>query len=413
MMEEGGVAGYEIRRTGGRLGRDYTARRSLVDAFFWLPAACALYAYVGYPAILAVASALRPRREASVEASADGLPFVSVVVPSFNEAAVLSRRLRNLQELRYPADRLQIIVGSDGSTDDTASVADAAADPRIHFVSVATRGGKTSLLNRMVAASSAEIVVFTDVNSLFEKDALRHLVQPFADPRIGCVTGELVYVNGNDPGVRAGEGLYWRMENVIKEMESRFGGTLVATGAIYALRRALWRPLPAGISDDSVTPLMTLAAGYRVVVEKRALAFELAASHLSEEFDRKARMVTRQLGAHRHVGYFLKPFRPLLAFRLASHKILRWLVPFFLIATLAANLFLLHRPFYRVTFVAACVGGLLFALGYLALRRGRALPAPIRLWVYFCVVNAAALTGVLDFLRGRHRTVWAVSPSTR
>ena len=131
---------------------------------------------------------------------------------------------------------------------------------------------------------------------------------PFADPTIGCVIGELVYLNRREPGVRAGEGLYWRFENAIKELESRFGGTLVATGAIYALRRSIWQPLPAGISDDSVTPLLALKAGYRVVVEPSARAFERAANDLSEEFGRKARMVTRQLGAHRYVGYFLKPF---------------------------------------------------------------------------------------------------------
>ncbi len=223
---------------------------------------------------------------------------------------------------------------------------------------------------------------------------------------------QLVYLNRREPGVRAGEGLYWRFENAIKEMESRFGGTLVATGAIYALRRSIWQPLPAGISDDSVTPLLALKAGYRVVVEPNARAFERAANDLSEEFGRKARMVTRQLGAHRHVGYFLKPFRPMLAFRLASHKLMRWLVPFFLLGALVTNLFLLAQPFYQATLALAGLGAIAFLAGKAALKRSVPLPAPLRLWVYFCTVNAAAFTGVIDFLRGRHRAMWAVSPST-
>jgi cellulose synthase/poly-beta-1,6-N-acetylglucosamine synthase-like glycosyltransferase len=337
---------------------------------------------------------------------------VSIVVPSYNEAAVLGARLENLLGLQYAPDRLEIIVGSDGSTDRTEAVAAAVRDSRVRVVSKPRRGGKTPLLNALVAQSSAEIVVFTDANSEFAPDALERLIAPFRDPAIGCVTGELVYLNRSEPGVREGEGLYWRLENTIKEMEGRFGGTLVATGAIYALRRCIWEPLPAGISDDSVTPLLALARGYRVVVEKRARAYERAAK-LSEEYHRKSRMVTRQLGAHRRVGYFLKPFRPVLAFRLASHKLMRWLVPFYLAGAFIANLFLLDRPFYQMTFALAGIGAAFFLVGYVAARRAVPLPAPLRLWMYFCTVNAAAFVGVLDFVRGRHRAVWTVSPSTR
>jgi cellulose synthase/poly-beta-1,6-N-acetylglucosamine synthase-like glycosyltransferase len=337
---------------------------------------------------------------------------VVVVVASYNEATVLGRRLQNLLGLRYPADRVEFLVGSDGSTDRTAAVASAVPDPRVRVVDLASRGGKTPLLNKLVAQSTADIIVFTDANSEFEPDALEHLVRPFADPRIGCVTGELVYLNRRDPAVRAGEGLYWRLENFIKERESAFGGTLVATGAIYALRRVIWEPLPAGISDDSVTPLLALSRGFRVIVEPRARAYERAA-RLSEEYERKSRMVTRQLGAHRRVGYFLRPFRPVLAFRLASHKLLRWLVPFFLMAAVGANLFLLDRALYQFTFGAAVAGGLFYLVGRLATQRGLTLPAPLRFWMYFCTMNAAAFSGVVDFVRGRHRTVWAVSPSTR
>lgn len=385
-----------------------------MDVLFWLFIACAVYAYAGYPLLLVAASLVVPARKSPLlSQSPDHTPRVSVVVAAYNEAAVLEGRVQNLRSLRFPADRIDFLVGSDGSTDRTAAIAASVPDSRFRVVDMSRRAGKTALLNAMVSLSTADVLVFTDANSEFAPDALQYLVAPFADPSIGCVIGQLVYLNRCEPGVRAGEGLYWRFENAIKEMESRFGGTLVATGAIYALRRSIWQPLPAGISDDSVTPLLALKAGYRVVVEPNARAFERAASDLSEEFGRKARMVTRQLGAHRHVGYFLKPFRPMLAFRLASHKLMRWLVPFFLLGALVTNLFLLDQPFYQATFAFAGLGAIAFLAGNAALKRAVAVPAALRLWVYFCTVNAAAFTGVIDFLRGRHRAMWAVSASTR
>lgn len=380
---------------------------------FWLCLASVAYAYAGYPLLVFAASLVVPARKMASVRTPTAMPRTTVVVAAYNEAAVLANRVKNLLSLQFPPDRIDFLIGSDGSTDGTAAVAAAVPDSRVRVVNMSQRAGKTALLNAMVAMSSAEVVVFTDANSEFAPDALQHLIAPFADPSIGCVIGELVYINRREPGVRAGEGLYWRFENAIKERESRFGGTLVATGAIYALRRSIWEHLPSGISDDSVTPLLALKAGYRVVVEPRARAFERAAGKLAEEFGRKARMVTRQLGAHRYVRYFLKPFRPVLAFRLASHKLVRWLVPFFLLGALVANLFLLDRPLYQATLGLAGMGMVAFLAGHAALKRSMPVPSLLRVWVYFCTINAAAFTGVIDFLRGRQRAVWAVSPSTR
>ena len=383
------------------------------EVFWWL-LGCVAYAYVGYPAALWLTSALARRRHApSAVSGHDCPPHVSIVVPSYNEAALLERRIANLLALDYPSDRLDIIVGSDGSTDRTDAVVSAVRDPRVRLISVPHRGGKTALLNMLINVSSADVIVFTDANSDFAPDAIARLVEPFADPTIGCVTGELVYSNRSEAGVRAGEGLYWRLEDFVKDMEGRFGGTLVATGAIYAMRRRLCAPLPAGISDDSVNPLLVLRSGHRVVVQPRAHAFEREADNLAEEYRRKVRMVTRQLGAHAYVGYFLRPFRPMLAARLFSHKVIRWLVPFFLLGAVAVNSMLLDDWFYRVTYAAALAGAVVFLVGWHALRRSMTVPAGVRLWVYFCVVNTAAFVGIVDFVRGRERVVWSASPSTR
>lgn len=384
---------------------------SLAEALFWTLLALVAYAYVGYPLLLWMWSRGANARPMVVDPHVDpsALPRVSIVVPSYNEGDTLHRRLENLRSLNYPPEKIEIVAGFDGA--DMPDMPD--QDPRVRFVIAPERVGKTALLNMMVGPSQADLVVFTDANAIYEPEALRYLVAPFVDPRVGCVTGELVYSNRQADGVRSGEGLYWRLENAIKEMESRFGGTLVATGAIYAMRRSLCRPLPAGISDDSTNPLIALSEGYAVVVEKRALAVERAATEMREEFNRKVRMVTRQLGAHAYVRFFLWPFRPVLALRLASHKLLRWLVPFWLLGALAANLTLLARPLYQATLWMAVALMATFALGAAALRRRVALPAPIRLVVYFGTINAAAFIGVLDFLRGRQRAVWTISASTR
>ena len=383
----------------------------MADVLFWILLALVAYAYVGYPLLLWIWArpSGAPPHTVDLRTAPRALPRLSIVVPSHNEGDTLRRRLENLRSLNYPPAKIEIVVGFDGAN--APDMPD--QDPRVRFVVAPERVGKTALLNMMVGPSGADLVVFTDANATFEPDALRYLVAPFVNPRVGCVTGELVYSNQSADGVRSGEGLYWRLENAIKEMESRFGGTLVATGAIYAMRRSLCRSLPAGISDDSTNPLIALAAGYDVVVEKRARAHELAATKMREEFSRKARMVTRQLGAHAYVRFFLVPFRPVLAFRLASHKLLRWLVPFWLLAALAANLTLLERPLYQATLSLAVVLMGSFALGAMALRRQVPLPAPLRLIVYFGTINAAALIGVLDFLRGRQRAVWTISASTR
>ncbi|MFQ5718259.1 MAG: glycosyltransferase family 2 protein [Acidobacteriota bacterium] len=386
------------------------------DLVFAVSAALIFHAYAGYPLLLAVVTRIRsrwPRRRGESGNRDPDWPRVSVMLPAHDEAAVIGARLDNLLALNYPADRLEVIVGSDASTDGTADVARRREDSRISVVDSRARRGKTALLNDMVALSTGEVIAFTDANCAWNRDALRHLVAPLAADDVGCVIGELRYVNLDQPTVRSGEGLYWRYENAIKEMESSLRGTLVANGSIYALRRGLCRTLPAEISDDSANPLLVLRDGFRVVFERRAVARENAAASLTEEFHRKARMVTRQLGSHRLVRAFLWPPRPGLAFRLASHKLLRWLVPVLAAVCLLIAASQAARPFYGAVLVLAAAGATAAGVGGLLLARGRGLSRWWRLWVYLWMVNLAALRGLYDFIIGRRRAVWRVSQSTR
>ncbi|MCC7010269.1 MAG: glycosyltransferase [Acidobacteria bacterium] len=379
----------------------------------WTLLAAVAYAYVGYPLLVWAASrVMPPRTMAPVDLAAAHVPSIAIVFASRDELATVASRLRNLTSLNYPPARLELLVGLDGAASPAGELDEWLADPRVTIVRSADRVGKTALLNRLIASSSADLVVFTDANAEFDRDALRYLAARFDDPGVGCVTGELVYCNDAEPVVRAGEGLYWRLENAIKKAESRFGGTLVVSGAIYAIRRSLVAPLPPDVSDDSTNPLRALAAGRRVEVEPRARAYERAATRLDEEFQRKARMVTRQLGAHAQVGFFLVPFRPLLALRLASHKWLRWLVPYFLLASAAINL-AVGGPLQRAMLLTLAVGVSALCAGTFLQKRRARVPSILRLWTYFCTVNAAAFVGVFDFIRRRQRVVWAISPSTR
>lgn len=383
-----------------------------MEWLFWSMVGLCVYAYAGYPVLLWLWTRGRdqpwddriPMQE---------LPQVAVMLPAHNEEAVLSRRIENLLNLDYPDDRLQVVVGLDGCTDGSVAVAANYAGRGVLLVERAERSGKTSLLNEMVAGSTGQILVYTDANSFYESDALLHLVRPLSHPGIDCVIGELKYDNEEDPTVGGGEGVYWHLENAIKEMESRLGSTLVANGSIYAMRRSLFESLPGWISDDSVNPLLALARGAQVVFQRRAVAREKAALKLREEFHRKSRMVTRQLGSYIHVHGFLWPPRILLAFRLVSHKLLRWLVPVFLLVTFAANLALLPRPLYVVTLVLLLAGVGAGTLGGVCLAAGWRTPRLLRLAAYFWVVNLAALKGLVDFIRGHQRAVWRISASTR
>jgi cellulose synthase/poly-beta-1,6-N-acetylglucosamine synthase-like glycosyltransferase len=379
---------------------------------FWSAAGLCLYAYAGYPVLLWLWTRGRGELWSGVVGGAM-TPDLSVMLPAHNEESVLARRIDNLLNLRYPQGQLQVVVGLDGCTDGSAQIAAAYAARGVIVIDRQERGGKTSLLNEMVAASSGQVLVYTDANCVYEEDALLHLVSPFQQPEIGCVIGELKYENEDDPTVGSGEGLYWRFENAIKSMESRLGSTVVANGSIYAMRRDLFKPLPGWISDDSVNPLRVLAAGHKVVFQRQAVAREKAALQLREEFNRKSRMVTRQLGSHLYMRGFLWPPRPLLAFRLASHKLLRWLVPVFIIVALIANLLLLPDPVYVMTLLLLGSGIAAGVVGGIQLSTGHRPPRLLRLAAYFWIVNLAALKGLVDFIRGRQRAVWRISASTR
>jgi cellulose synthase/poly-beta-1,6-N-acetylglucosamine synthase-like glycosyltransferase len=324
---------------------------------FWLSIALVLYAYIGYPCALAICARVIPRPVRKRRFGAEA-PGVSIVVAARNEARRLPARLDNLLALEYEGPR-QIIVVSDGSIDDTVRVLEPYGD-RVELVEI-ERSGKAAALNAGVARARHDIVVFADARQTFGPDALNELVANFSDPRVGGVTGELLLdcerggEAARDSAVADGVGLYWRYEKWIRRQESALHSTLGATGAIYALRRRLWRPLPPGtLLDDVLAPMRAVLQGFRVVFDDRAKAYDRVAEDGHEEQRRKVRTIAGNYQILALEPRLLNPFLNPVWVQYLSHKVIsRLVVPFALIGALISSAVLaFDGAFYAMAFAA-------------------------------------------------------------
>lgn len=386
---------------------------SAAEAVLWSSGFLVAYTYLLYPALLFLAYAaaqarhdfrylVRRRDRRRPPLATEALPPVTLVVPAFNEREHLAAKLENLRDLDYPRDRLQVVFVSDGSTDGTDEVLRQVNDPNIDVVCLPARGGKARALNVGVARARADILVFSDASTLFMRDALRRLVRHFADPAVGVVCGALTFHGGGD--FQYTEGVYWRYESMLRLMEARVGATLTASGAIYALRRQCYRPLAADdLIEDFLIPMHARRLGFKVVLDPEAEAVDFAADSVADEFARRVRLAVGSFRALRHL--FGVSLDPVTAWAFVSHKLLRWLLPFFLLALLGSNLLLLDRPPYLALFLAQAAFYLWGLLGWLfgaALRRVR-----FGLLAYFLLaVHMAFLWGLMRLVSGRGAVAW-------
>ena len=366
---------------------------------FWLSVLFIGYSYVGYPLWLCLRSRLRafPVRREPI------LPFVSIVMAVCNEAEILPRKLKNLAELDYPTERCEIIVASDASTDATNALLAAQASERLRPVFCDEHAGKASALNQAMQTAQGEIVLFTDARQLLESESARRLVERFADPDVGCVSGELMLGEAAVSDRHEGVGLYWKMEKKIREWEGASGSVVGATGAIYALRKKYAVPLPVGtILDDVYLPLNVVRQGGRVVFEPGARAWDDFTESPGREFRRKVRTLTGNYQLLQLAPWLLTRENPV-RFEFISHKLLRLCVPFALAGALSSSLLIAH-PFYNVVAVAQLA---LYSLALLAMVR----PAPAlvgrvgNLVFSFLMLNTAAVVALVNFVTGK-KEVW-------
>jgi cellulose synthase/poly-beta-1,6-N-acetylglucosamine synthase-like glycosyltransferase len=364
------------------------------------------YVYLGYPLLVLLMVQLRARTHDPPGERV--CPSLTVVIPAHDEESVIESKICNTLSLDYPAGKVQTIVASDGSADATEQIA-RANKPTVKLVRSDAQVGKSTILNQAVRQAAGQVVVFSDANAMLRRDALRSIVRNFADQKVGCVVGKVTYANSGDTTVAEGETFYWHYELWLRLLESALGNLAMGSGPIMALRRELFEPLDPDVGEDFVLPMRAAVRGYRVVYEPEAISEEILFQNTPNTMIKsKVRIITKDLRGLWLCRGILNPVRyPLYSWGLISHKLLRWLVPYFLMALFLTNLLLLHQPFYRFTLAAQWVCYGLAGLGYLWQQCGRKPPRFLGIPFSFCLVNAAAAVGVARFLIGKKSGTWA------
>lgn len=370
---------------------------------FWGAVGLTAYTYAVYPALLWLATQGRKR---PAPAEPDEWPALTLITAAYNEARVIRDKIDNTRALDYPSAALQVIFVSAGCTDGTPEIVEKAAQEDIETLRIDERVPKTTAQNRALARARGEVVAFSDANSIYAPDALKELVKPFGDPAVGCVCGELRYVNPARSGAGEGEGLYWRYEQFIKQGESALGSLVGANGAIYAVRRELCEALGPDLIPDLVLPLRVRRRGYRVVYAPQAVAVESTGKGFRAEFERRVRITARSIhGLITELGVLNPLGEPVFAFQVWSHKVLRWGVPVFLLAALLSSLSLWWQGRYAGVVGVELAGMVLAAAGLMspnALGRNKLFYVP----AYLLAMNAGVLVGIWKYLTGGRIVLW-------
>jgi len=376
--------------------------------FFWVSMGLILYCYFGYPILIFIVSLFLRR---PILKKTEGFPSLSIILSVWNEADVIESKLVNLLSLDYPADQIEFLVGSDHSTDGTDAILAGFSDPRLRILTGNERQGKMAMLNELAALAKNEIIVFTDARQIFARDALRQLAGNFEDPAVGCVSGELEFLPEKEGSTARGVDLYWRYEKFLRARESRIHSMLGATGAIYAIRRSLYMPLPESvILDDMFIPLHIILKGFRAVFDGSAKAYDRVAHDPGEEFRRKVRTLSGNYQILALMPQMFNPMRSPVAFQLWSHKLLRLMVPFLMMAILVANYFLMDRPAYLFIFLMQMAFYLLALIEWLAKDKNYDILDRLKkiatIPYVFCLLNLAALIGFWRFITRRQCVTW-------
>jgi cellulose synthase/poly-beta-1,6-N-acetylglucosamine synthase-like glycosyltransferase len=374
----------------------------VLQILFWGSIAFVAYSYILYPLLLRI---LAPLFGTDVKHGPQELPTLAVLVPAYNEEAVIGRKIANILASNYPAERISVWVGSDCSSDGTNAIVQNYGDPRVHLWIAPQRSGKSGIVNALAQkiAHHAEVIIFTDANTMHASDAFLHLVRPFCDARVGGAAGHIDHLSTSSPEIE--ERLYRSFESGQKRFESRLHSTISAYGGFYAVRSAIFEPIPANAysNDDVLIPMGVIRKGYRMVFVPQARSSEDMTEDLSSEFRRRVRIGAGNFQAFFWLLDFLNPLRGWPAFCYFSHKVTRWFSPLFLLSALLAAFALSVMEGYLFYSLIVCAIACLVLLGVLAkafrFRQGMVV-------YYFLVMNVALILGFFKFLRGIRSAAW-------
>ena len=368
-----------------------------------------LYVYAGFPVLLGLAAILLKKRHIIDEQYE---PTVTLIISAYNEEAVIRDKIENSKALAYPADKLNILVVSDCSSDQTDSIVSAYDDPRICLLRMEERKGKTCGLNAALNQIQTDLVLFSDANALYDAQAVRTMVRHFSDPVVGYVVGHARYIDTDASSAGKSENLYWNFEIRLKKWESDVHSVVGGDGALYMIRRTLYQPLETTDINDFVNPLQIVAAGYRGIFDPESFCTEAPAADFEKEFGRKVRIVNRSFNGFLRVRELINPLRfGLFSWLLFSHKVLRWFSPFLLAVHFTISLLLpLSGCLSLVAFCSLITYALLIVgacIGLRAEQRGFHLLTPVKFSYYFMLMNVASAVGVLSRLQGRRIVTWS------
>jgi biofilm PGA synthesis N-glycosyltransferase PgaC len=373
---------------------------------FWFFLSLIVYCFFGYPLLLILAEKLlrRPIAKSAI------VPTVSILISAWNEEDVIGNKIENLLQLDYPVERVEILIGSDGSNDRTNEIVRSFHDPRIRLIERTERRGKTSTVNELVAAAKNEIVFFNDARQDLASDTLRKLVTNFADCTIGCVSGELLF-HHKEGATAKGINLYWEYEKFMRNREASIHSMLGATGAIYAIRRELFCPVPSDIVlDDMYIPFKIIEKGFRAAFEPEARAFDHVADNPKEEYRRKARTLYGNFQIFSHFPNFFNPLTSPVAIQFFSHKLLRVVVPFLMAAVLIINLFLLYQAAFRWIMLVQIFFYMMAAAGAWSREHRTGILHSVSKVCYipyvFCLLNFSVFIGFWRFINARQEITW-------
>jgi len=374
----------------------------MAGPFFWIAILMLAYIYAGYPALVFLVSLLFKRRLAPHLHE----PRISVVIAAYNEEQHIRTTIENKLAQDYPRNLLEIIVVSDGSEDHTDAIAKEYQEKNVHLIRQEPRQGKTAALNLALKEATGDIIIFSDANSIFQADTLRNLVKYFSNPRVGYVTGKMIYVDETGSVIGDGCSTYMKYENWLRGLETRIGSVVGVDGGVDAIRKSLYQPMNPDQLPDFVLPLKVIEQGFRVIYAPEAILQEEALNSSEKEYRMRVRVSLRAFWALKDMKHLLNPFRyGVFAWQLLSHKLLRYTAFIPLIVAFCANILLLTKGrFYVAFFIVQCFLYLCAIAG--SFETGGFLKRIFYICWYFVLINVAAFHAFVKFLKGEKQVIW-------